>query len=443
MMRELAFRTKSAVVGRSSTRALSAFLAADALDPAALARLSAERSARHAQFAMQHSAFYREYYGDAGFTASDLDDPAAFDALPLLDKGLVRDNFDRLRTDEATDRTSARSRTGGSTGLPLHILRDLRFPARALEWRLFSWWGVEPWDDRGIVTRYMLTGAAKVKHDLQWLPSRRVQLDAFHISDETVREFVRAWNGLRPPFLLGYGGGVLDLARRARRLRLELHSPRAVAVTAAPLTSGVRAEIETAFRAPCYDHYRSAEVPWMAGECEHQDGLHVFADVRRVEILDDDDVPVEAGTEGNVVVSDLTNRVFPVLRYRLGDISSIRPGACACGRSLPRLGQISGRASDAVRLPDGSAIAGALGHIFDDAPLAVRQFEIVQAADHSVVLRCIPGHAADASSHIDVALGKLRTATRDLVPVTLEVVDDIPQTGGKMRFIRSDVPAPR
>ncbi|ARK04710.1 hypothetical protein B8281_08175 [Cellulosimicrobium sp. TH-20] len=439
MIAEAAFRAKTAVVGRDSTAQLDAFVRHDALPGPALEQLSRERALRHARFASEHSPFYRDLYRDAGITAADLHDDAVLDALPLVDKPALREHFDTIRTDEATDRTSATSRTGGSTGLPLHVLRDLRFPARALEWRLFRWWGVEPWEDRGIITRHMLEGLARVRHDLQWLPSRRVQLDAFRITDETVTEFARRWNRLRPPFLLGYGGGVLELVRRTGRLGIELAPPRAVAVTAAPLAPGVRAEIATALRAPVYDHYRSAEVPWIAGECAEQSGMHVFWDVRRVEILDDDDRPVPDGQEGNVVVTDLTNRVFPVVRYRLGDVSSIRRETCACGRSLPRLGAVSGRASDAVRLPDGTTIAGALGHIFDHAPLSVRQFEIVQGRDYAVTLRCIP--ASDERADIERALATLRRATRGLVPVTLELVDHIPQVGGKMRFIRSDAPS--
>ena len=439
MNREAAFRLKTAVGGRSSTAAYREFLEMDALSPEAVAEVSAQRSAAHARFAFGHSPFYRDLYSAHGFTDDDLRDPAAFSSLPIVDKAMLRENFAGIRTDEADERTSVVSKTGGSTGLPLHLLRDLRFPARALEWRLFEWWGVNPWDDRGIVTRNVLTGAARVRHDIGWLPSRRVQLDAFQITDESVREFAQRWNRINPRFLIGYGGGVLDTVRRMRRMGLSVTPPAAVAVTAAPLSPGTRVEIEEAFGAPCFDHYRSAEIPWMAGECDAQSGLHVFADVRRIEIVDEDDRIVPEGVEGEVVVTDLTNRVFPIVRYRLGDISSYRPGRCACGRGLPRLGAISGRSSDAVRLPDGTTIAGALGHIFDDAPLSIRQFEIVQDADYAVTLRCIPSDAPDAQAGIDAATAKLRHATKGLVPVSVEQVESIPQVGGKMRFIRSMV----
>lgn len=440
MIRRAAFKLKTHVAGRQSLTAYRDFLAMDHADIDQLRVINQRRSVEHARFAMLNSPFYREYYGSHGIKPGDLSDPDAFTSLPFVDKQLLRENFAAIRSTEATHRNSALSRTGGSTGFPLHILRDLRFPARALEWRLFDWWGVNPWDDRGIITRHMLTGAPKLKHDLGWLPSRRIQLDAFNINDDTVRDFVARWNRLNPPFLLGYGGGVLDMARRLDRLGLTFAPPRAIAVTAAPLAAGVRAQIQDVLGAPCYDHYRSAEIPWIAGECREQDGLHVFWDVRRVEILDEHGTEVETGQEGDVVVTDLTNRVFPVVRYRLGDISSFRPGSCPCGRSHPRLGVISGRRSDAIRLPDGTTIAGALGHIFDDAPLAVRQFEIVQAADYGIVLRCIPGMTPDSMDHIRRAHGKLKSAARGLVPVQLAIVDEIPQIGGKMRFIRSDAP---
>lgn len=435
---ESAFRFKLAVAGRRSAEAYADFRSVDALDAEQIEELSAQRAIAHARFAFAHSPFYRDLYSSHGFSAKDLADPGAFSALPFVDKTLLRENHDTIRTDEARPGNSSVSKTGGSTGLPLHILRDHRFPARALEWRLFDWWDIRPWEDRGIVTRHVLTGAARLRHDVGWLPSRRVQLDAFAIDDRAVIGFVESWNRLRPPFLLGYGGGVLDLARRVARMGLSFHAPRAIAVTAAPLTPGTRTAIESALGGRVYDHYRSAEVPWIAGECEAQDGLHVFADCRRIEIVDKAGDAVLADVEGDVIASDLTNRVFPIVRYRLGDISSLRSGRCACGRALPRLGPISGRRSDAIRLPDGTTIAGALGHIFDDHPLAVQQFEIVQAADYSVTLTYIPGRDPDVG--VRDAERRLRHALRDLVPLTVRRVDEIVQTGGKMRFIRSDAP---
>lgn len=440
MLQRAAFIAKTRLGARSSVAALREYVRNDRLDPDQLAALQARRSITHARFAFEHSPFYRDLYSSSGITRDDLTDPDAFSSLPLVDKEIVREHFDTITSDEATPANSKVSTTGGSTGRPLRILRDLRFPARALEWRLLRWWGVTPWQDRGIVTRHVLTGDEAAKHDRQWWPSRRIQLDAFRMDSDTMDAFIAEWNRLRPPFLLGYVGGALELSRHVERTGVPFAPPKAIALTAAPLGPSARAEIEATLGAPAYDHYRSAEVPWIAGEAASQDGLYVFDDVRRVEILREDGTLAPDDELGEIVATDLTNRVFPLIRYRLGDTSMRLSGPGKDGLSLSRIATVAGRTSDALRLPSGSVITGALGHIFDETPWAIRQFELEQFEDYSVVLRCIPNDHPDAPTAVERATAKLREATRGEVEVRVDLVETIPHVGGKMRFIRSSAP---
>jgi phenylacetate-CoA ligase len=249
------------------------------------------------------------------------------------------------------------------------------------------------------------------------------------------------WERVKPALLIGYVGGIAELAAKLERAGRRVPSPRAVAVTAAPITAAQRLTIERAFGAPVYDHYRSAEVPWMAGECTAHQGLHTFADVRVVEVVDEADRAVTAGQTGEVVATDLTNRVFPLIRYRLGDRTSPIAGMCPCGVTLPRIEPVSGRVSDAIHLPDGQVVPGeSLTQTFRAAVHAVRQFQIHQQLDYSVVIRCIPAVGSDAQDAIDAAVARVREIVMDKVPVRLEIVDSIPHVGGKIRYILSDVP---
>ncbi|MGB3731837.1 phenylacetate--CoA ligase family protein [Microbacterium sp.] len=441
-MRRLIFKAKTSIGARSSLALAAELERNERLAPASLAALTAERSIAHARYAMQNSPFYRDLYSAQGITLSDLADPAAFTELPLVDKQMVRDHFDSIRTPQATDRTSAESLSGGTTGEPLRILRDLRVPIRAVEWRLFRWWGVNPWDHRADLYRQQLVGAAKRRHDLQWWPSKRLHLDARAMSDEAIRDFVTEWNDAEPTIIVGYVGGVLELCRSLRRLGLTLVPPIAVALTAAALPEGVRREIEETLRAPAYDHYRSSEIPWMAGECRAHSGLHVFSDLRRLEVLDAAGRSAPAGSSGEVVVTDMTNRVFPLIRYRLGDRTRLLTGPCECGVTLPRIAPIDGRTADALHLPDGGVIAGeSLTGLFSPTPTAVRQFQLVQSADHSVMLRCILGSSAHAEEEIRAAVDLLRGLGHGQIEVGYELVDSIPHVAGKTRFIISDAPS--
>lgn len=437
---QVVFDLKAATVLHGSRESAREFERTERLDPEQLELMQSRRAVDHAHFAMVNSPYYRERYASAGFTENDLRDPAAFSTLPIIDKNDIRENLDRIRTPEATDRTVHVSTTGGSTGEPLRLMHDLRFPARTLEWRLFRWWGGRPSDDVAIVYRQVRTVNQTARYQAKWWPTKRFQLDAYRMDDEHIERFLAQWRRIRPAILLGYVGGIVELARYLEKRNISIQPPKVIGTTAAPLNSAQRAEIEAAFHAPVYDHYRCADVPWMAGECVERDGLHVFADVRKLEIVDDLDRAVTAGTVGEVVVTDLTNRVFPLVRYRLGDRTSPMSGVCRCGMTLPRIQSVSGRLTEAAYLPSGRVVIGeALAQVFSTVPEAVRQFQIHQLADYSITVLCIPGAAPDARKIIDHVIVQLREIVDDAVPVRLQIVESIPHDGGKIRYIRSDV----
>ena len=128
------------------------------------------------------------------------------------------------------------------------------------------------------------------------------------------------------------------------------------------------------------------------------------------------------------------------MRYRLGDRTTALPGTCSCGRTLPRIGPVSGRITEAARLPNGQVIAGDfLTEIFVASPEAVRQFQVHHLAHCSIILRCIPNDLSDSRSQIDGVVQQLRDIVGGSVPVRLELVTEIPHDAGKIRYIKSDV----
>ena len=129
-------------------------------------------------------------------------------------------------------------------------------------------------------------------------------MDANQIDEKTTAEFLKGWERIRPALFTGYVGAVSELAEFVQRSGRSIPPPKAVAVTSAPVTPGQKKFIGEVFGAPVYDHYQCSEVPMLAGECARSDGLHVFADSRRVEILDADGRAVAPGETGDVVITD-------------------------------------------------------------------------------------------------------------------------------------------
>ena len=130
--------------------------------------------------------------------------------------------------------------------------------------------------------------------------------------------------------------------------------PRALGVRhgmfgAEPWSEGLRAALERAFDCRASDIYGLSEIvgPGVAGECERRTGLHVCDDHFLPEIVDPaTGVPLPPGTEGELVLTTLTKRALPMIRYRTGDITALRPEPCPCGRTSPRIDRLKGRSDD-------------------------------------------------------------------------------------------------
>lgn len=395
------------------------------------------------RFAIGHTRFYPSYYREHGIELGDISSPEVIGQLPIVTKELVRARADEFRSDEATAKTSIPVATGGSTGEPLRMWRDARLSPRAYEWRLLSWWGLPPHVNTAIVYRFFRSRRGTLGQKILWWPSKRFQLDAFDMTPSRMTAFLDTYRRVRPELVLGYVGGILELARFIETHEISLPGSPVIATTAAPISLSQRQEIESAFGGTVYDHYRCAELNWVAGECATRDGLHVFEDLKRLEIVDSDHRPVREGEPGRVVVSDFTNRVFPLIRYQLGDVTSFLAGPCACGMPYRRIRSIEGRVSDALNLPDGKVIAGeSLTGTFSRVAEAVKQFQIVQQADWSIVIKVVPqGDPSDP--RIADALLPVRNSVGGAVPISLEIVDSIPHVGGKTAFIVNNTTANR
>ncbi len=113
-----------------------------------------------------------------------------------------------------------------------------------------------------------------------------------------------------------------------------------------------RSVIEEAFGQPVTNRYGCEEVSLIACECEEHNGLHLNADGVYCEVIPDD--RLNAGPNaGRLLVTDLTNRAMPLIRYQVGDVVVPSDRTCACGRGLPLIEQVVGREADYVLTPDG------------------------------------------------------------------------------------------
>jgi phenylacetate-CoA ligase len=143
----------------------------------------------------------------------------------------------------------------------------------------------------------------------------------------------------------------LHVIERAGELGVDMKAlPLRVGVFGAePWSSAMRERIEADAGIKAYDIYGLSEIigPGVASECSAQDGLHIFEDHFYPEIIDPQTgEPLPDGSEGELVLTTLSKKAMPMIRYRTRDITSIIPERCSCGRSLRRIRRIGRRSDD-------------------------------------------------------------------------------------------------
>jgi len=141
------------------------------------------------------------------------------------------------------------------------------------------------------------------------------------------------------------------MVERARELGVDLRElPLKIGIFGAePWTDGMRKHIEAEAGIKAYDIYGLSEItgPGVASECCAQEGLHIFEDHFYPEIIDPETgEALPDGEEGELVLTTLSKKAMPMIRYRTRDITSIITEPCPCGRTIRRMRRIGRRSDD-------------------------------------------------------------------------------------------------
>ena len=386
--------------------------------------------------------FYRRRFAEADVHPSDLRSWDDLHRLPILTKRDILLQGASLLSDQFDPKSLYCKQTSGSTGVPLRVFVDqesLQFKRactlRADEWsgwrfgeRVAMLWGNPPYLKRGL--RGRLRNA---------LLERACYLDTLKMDEATLAAFARQLRRSQPGLIFGHAHSVYLFADYLRSTGQPGIRPHGIITSAMVLHDWQRRVIEEVFRCPVTNRYGCEEVSLIACECEHHHGLHVNADGVYVEVVRDGGTAVP-GEAGSVVVTDLSNRAMPLIRYQVGDVAALKEGRCPCGRGLPMLERLEGREADYVTTARGELISGiSLTENFACELPGVAQLQIIQETVQRFRFRMVRGPAFGPAT-----LDRLdELVARRFGPGTeyeCEYVDKIPQEpSGKYRFCISRV----
>jgi phenylacetate-coenzyme A ligase PaaK-like adenylate-forming protein len=364
------------------------------------------------------SPYYREALGPDAEHA-DLAD------LPTLSKPLLMEEFDRIATDRRIRRDGVEAvlaaedpasslfddylvfATSGTTGVPGVFVysRDELARWTALCVAAFAQFGIGP------ESRLAAVGAPSELHITRRLfagfMAGRTGVPQLSVTTP-VSEMVAGLNAYQPEAIATYASIAADLADEQLQGRLRI-APRVLVVSSEVLTDETARLIEDAWGIVPVNVYASTEAPFMAIRWPGEPALR-FSDGVILEAVDEAGRPVPAGQPANrVLLTNLVNRVQPLIRYELSDSVVMLDGP----GPEPRIARIDGRSDDILTF---AGIDGGETRVHPyrlRAPFTrltdVRQYQIVQRPD-VLQIRIVPR----ASAPVDLPLRVARALEHEL-----------------------------
>ena len=428
----------------------------DAIDERQRARL-----AEMVAYARAHSPYYRVLYKDLPDRVEDST------LLPVTNKKQLMARFDDWVTDRGVTIEKVRAfigkpnlvgerfldtytplTTSGSTGTPgVFVLDDHAMAVtNALVLRMLGAW-VRVTDIVKIIARgggttlVCATGGHYAEAVAGALLRKRFGDKAIQVvpAQAPLVEMVDQLNRFGPAILAPYAsvGALLAREQEAGRLRL---NPALVLLLAEGLPEGGYDRIAKAFSVKVRHSYGATEFPVIAYSCDHG-WLHVNSDWVVLEPVDADFRPTPPGRQSHtVLVSNLANRVQPILRYDLGDRIVRRPDPCPCGNLLAAI-RVEGRTADMLTFStergEQVSIPALMFEIVD--AMGVELCQIVQTTPTSLRVRFRPAAGADPDRIWRAVQTEIMRvlAAGNLGHVTVRRAEEPPEqsAGGKYRAV--------
>jgi phenylacetate-CoA ligase len=315
-----------------------------------LTKLQGERLKKVCERVYARVPFYKKAFDDKGVKLPDIKSIQDIVKLPFTRKTDLRDNYPYGLFAEPLDNIVRIHASSGTTGKPTVVAynrNDIALWADVMA-RTFTAAGATSKDIVQNAYGYgLFTGGLGAHYGAERIGASVIPISGGNTQKQILlmQDFGSTVLCSTPSFALYIYDVVCQM-----KINLDTIKLRVGLFGAEPWTEEMRREVEERLRIKAIDIYGLSEIigPGVSAECvEAQKGLHFNEDHFYPEIINPltgEQLPY--GQEGELVITSLSREAMPLIRYRTGDITSLNPETCACGRTLVRMNRVRGRADD-------------------------------------------------------------------------------------------------
>jgi len=378
------------------------------------------------------STIIRHAYNNSSYYHSKYSDGLNAEVLPILNKQEVVNHMEEILSRNVDKRFVSIGSTSGSTGKPLSFYYDHHKHElmRAGMYRSYMGSGWRP--GQKILNFWGATQDIKQRNNITrkfhaYIAAEQT-IDAHEYNEEQLRSWSHYIQRYKPVLLQGYASILAELSRYIIAHNIPIPKTiLGVFTTAEVLYDGQRKLIENAFCCKVFNQYGSREIPNIACECKYGNH-HVFTDMVYLE-------SIVHNLENRLVVTSLTDKIMPFIRYDIGDSGKLKEGKCECGSPFPMMEMGLCRRNDLIKTPNGKNIHPSYFNSLLYGMTEIQHYQYVQDAPELITLNVVSTIPISAEK-VSAIREKILKDIDNNMKIKIHQVDEIKRSrSGKHRFV--------
>ena len=384
--------------------------------------------------AYENVPYYRELMSKVNFNPYDFEEISQLSKLPPLTKKEVKLNFDKLQANNFNGKYIEYT-TGGSTGEPVKILRDVT----SIVWTEASYWrGIIDWAGCKLLDKQVILltfGTPTPLGKMRQLILNNHVFESFKIDEELIRKIKRH----SPKCVMSYASNMYEFASLVDKMEEKIEIP-VILTTGEMLFDYQRKFIEEKLNGKVYDYYGCNEIGSLAFEF---DGKKFVTDEHVIlESVDEDFNPVPSGIVGKFLLTDLDNYIMPLIRYENGDLGSILPPQIRpCNiPNLTLINNLEGRSQEFLLNKLGKRFS--VVHVTSalSSLETVKQYQVIQNNFKEIIFKYVPIMDRINERDKEIIKKEFEKMLGEGILLKFERVSKLPKTRrGKSRVVISKV----
>lgn len=366
----------------------------------------------------QHAIAQTDFYSKYGVD----------DVFSVVNKSILLENYEACKAKAGFSGPTHMSSTSGSTGTSFTVIQDYRKRKRTIaDLKVFGERCDYPSHERMIFFRVL-------SENLRRTPEQEDReniyyIDSSNLDEEHLHQMYEAILVKQPRIIFSYASTLVELARYISNAAhvVEVSALRSVLTAGEGISEQDRRLLEKVFHCSVYRRYSDMELGILGQDTGNGSAYFLNYGSYYFECLKiDSDAPAAPGEVGRIVITDLFNYAFPMIRYDTGDLGIMDVES---EDEFPVLREIYGRIRDCVYATDGALISPAKISVMMWQAKGVRQWQFIQQSRKEYLLKI--------NSAEDVDRKYLKERFQNLIGadavIRIEQVEEIPVLSSNKR----------